>query len=119
VTRPVNGAAAEDRALRFLQHRGLQLIARNWRCKAGELDLVLSDGDTVVVAEVRSRRSESFGAAAETVDARKQRKLLRAARLFLVMRPELGERPVRFDVVALDGPEKIEWLQSAFEAGEA
>ena len=78
MTRPANGAAAEDRALRFLQGHGLRLIARNWRCKAGELDLVLSDGDTVVVAEVRSRRSGDFGTAAETVDASKQRKLLRA-----------------------------------------
>ena len=114
----MNGNAAEDQALQLLQQRGLALIARNWRCRAGELDLVLRDGDTVVVAEVRSRASSEFGAAAETVDARKQRKLVAAARLFLAGRPELADRPVRFDVVALDGPKKIEWLQGAFEPGD-
>jgi putative endonuclease len=114
----MNGDEAERRALQLLEQRGLSLIVRNWRCRAGELDLVMRDGDAVVVAEVRSRARSDFGAAAETVDARKQRKLVAAARLFLSARPDLADRALRFDVVALDGPEKIEWLQGAFEVGE-
>jgi putative endonuclease len=115
----MNGAEAEDCALRMLQARGLRLIARNWRCRMGELDLVMRDGDTVVVAEVRSRGRSDFGSAAESVDGRKQRKLARTARLFLAARPDLGEQPLRFDVVALDGPEKIEWVRNAFEVEDA
>ena len=114
----MNGALAEDRALRLLETRGLRLLARNWRCPVGELDLVMRDGDTVVVAEVRSRSRSDFGGAVESVDGRKRRKLARAARLFLAARPDLGEAPLRFDVVALDGAEKIEWLQNAFEVDD-
>lgn len=114
----MDGADAEDRALLFLQGAGLKLIARNWRCKAGELDLVMRDGDTVVVAEVRSRAHADYGSAAETVDGRKQAKLVRATRLWLARRPELADAPLRFDVVALDGAGNVEWLREAFEAGD-
>jgi putative endonuclease len=111
----MDGAGAEDRALLFLQSAGLKLIARNWRCKAGELDLVMQEGDTVVVAEVRSRAREDYGSAAETVDARKRARLVRATRLLLMRRPDLAERPLRFDVVALDGAGRVEWLREAFD----
>ena len=114
----MDGAEAEARALLFLEGAGLKLIARNWRCKVGELDLVMRDGDTVVVAEVRSRSRREFGEAAETVDWRKQAKLVRATRLWLARRPDLAEAPLRFDVVALDGEGGIEWLREAFEAGD-
>jgi putative endonuclease len=114
----MDGAAAEDRALRFLQGQGLELVARNWRCKAGELDLVMRDGATVVIAEVRKRRTDDFGYAAETVDGRKQAKLARATRLLLVQRPELAEAPLRFDVVTLDAAGKVEWLREAFDVQE-
>jgi putative endonuclease len=114
----MDGRGAEGVALLFLQGQGLKLIARNWRCKAGELDLVLRDGDTVVVAEVRQRGRSDFGTAAETVDRRKQLKLVRATRLWLARRPDLAEAPLRFDVVALDGAGQIEWLKEAFEVAE-
>ncbi|HUR40665.1 MAG TPA: YraN family protein [Verrucomicrobiae bacterium] len=113
-----SGAAAEDRALSFLQAQGLKLIARNWRCKLGELDLVLADADTVVIAEVRSRRRSDYGSAAETVDWRKQAKLVRATRVLLAARPELAERPLRFDLVTLDGDGAVEWLREAFDVSE-
>jgi putative endonuclease len=114
----MDGKAAEDRALLFLQSRGLELLARNWRCRAGELDLVMRDDDTVVIAEVRSRSRREFGEAAETVDWRKQSKLQRATRLLLAERPELAEQPLRFDVVTLDGDGQVEWLRAAFEGEE-
>ena len=114
----MDGRGAEDRALLFLQGQGLKLIARNWRCKAGELDLVMRDADTVVIAEVRKRVRSDYGTAVETVDRRKQLKLARATRLLLARRPDLAEAPLRFDVVTLDGAEKIEWLREAFEVQE-
>ena len=112
----MDGSHAEDRALLFLQARGLKLLARNWRCKLGELDLIMQDGDTLAVVEVRSRARSDWGTAAETVDARKQARLVRATQLWLARRPELAEQPLRFDVVTLDGGE-LEWRREAFDAG--
>lgn len=114
-----DGDAAEARALSFLQGQGLTLVARNWRCKAGELDLVMRDGDIVVVAEVRLRRRDDYGHPIETVDARKQAKLVRATRLLLARRPELAEEPLRFDIVTLDADGSIEWLKEAFDVRES
>lgn len=114
----MKGPESEDRALSFLQARGLKLVARNWRCKAGELDLVMRDADTVVVAEVRARGRDDYGTALETVDRRKQERLVRATRLLLARRPDLAEHPLRFDVVALDGAGGIEWVREAFDVRE-
>jgi putative endonuclease len=113
----VDGSDAEERALHYLRDQGLQLLARNWRCKLGELDLVMQDGDTVAVVEVRSRARSDFGAAAETIDARKQARLVRATRLWLARRPDLAERPLRFDVVTLDAG-ALEWRREAFDVQE-
>lgn len=112
------GADTEARALQFLQQHGLQLIERNWRCKLGELDLVMRDGDTVVVTEVRGRSRPEFGSAAETVDARKQLRIQRATQLMLASRRDLAGRPLRFDIVAVDGAGEIQWLRAAFEGHE-
>lgn len=114
----MDGAGAEARALSFLEDRGLTLVARNWRCKAGELDLVLRDADTLVVAEVRQRRRDDYGDPLETVDTRKQAKIVRATRLFLASRPELADEPLRFDIVTLDGRDGIEWVKEAFDVRE-
>ena len=114
----MDGSGAEGRALVYLQGRGLKLVARNWRCKLGELDLVMSDGDTLVVAEVRSRARDDYGSAAETVGPRKRQRLVRATRMLLAQRPELAERPLRFDVVTLDGAGAIEWIREAFDVQE-
>lgn len=113
----MDGSQAEDRALQHLQQHGLRLLARNWRCKLGELDLVMQDGDTVAVVEVRSRARANHGAAAETVDWRKRRKLVRATRLWLARQPQFAEQPLRFDVVTLDAG-RIEWRREAFDASE-
>lgn len=112
----MKGAQEEDVALRYLQTQGLKLVARNYRCKGGELDLVMRDGETLVIAEVRKRANPSFGSAAESVDARKQARIIHAAQLFLAERAEFADSAVRFDVVAMDASDHIEWLQAAFDA---
>jgi len=96
----------------------LRLVARNWRCPAGEIDLVMQDGDTLVFIEVRYRGSERFGGAVATVDARKQARVVRAARHYLQGRGELAVPAARFDVVGVAGgrgaQRRIEWIRDAF-----
>ncbi len=111
----LRGADAETRALRYLEAQGLKLLARNWRCKGGELDLVMRDGDVLAIVEVRSRGRADYGDAFESVDARKRAHLIHAASLFLAAHSEHASREVRFDVVALDG-ERLQWLKAAFDA---
>ncbi len=113
------GSEAEDEALAYLCDQGLVAVLRNFHCRMGELDLVLHDGDTLVVAEVRLRRSRRFGSAGETVDYRKQRKLIRATGYLLQRYPGLGRANIRFDVLAIheDGSTpRIQWVQNAFDA---
>ncbi|HET7922273.1 MAG TPA: YraN family protein [Gammaproteobacteria bacterium] len=114
------GRQAEDRALTELLRRGLQLVQRNYRCPQGELDLVMEDGGTLVIVEVRYRRERGFGGAAETVGAGKQRKLLLAAQHLLQADARLRRKPLRFDVFAVteqrDGRIESEWIRDAFRA---
>ena len=110
------GSGAEDRALEHLRGRGLQLLERNYRCRLGEIDLVMSEGRTLVFVEVRYRKSLAFGGPLESVTATKQRRILAAARHYLRCHRHAAERPCRFDVVALsphtDPP--IDWIRGAF-----
>lgn len=103
-------------ALRHLQAAGLQLIERNFRCRCGEVDLILRDRQTVVFVEVRYRRNARFGGAAESVDTRKQRKIIKAAANFLQRNPEWSRSPARFDIVAIEESRPAEWIQNAFGA---
>jgi putative endonuclease len=117
----LEGAGAEARAAEFLEARGLVILARNLRCRAGELDLVCLDGEVLVIVEVRHRTRADFGGAAASVTAHKQRKLIRATRFFWQRQRDWRARIVRFDVVALrpaapDGAFAIEWLRDAFRA---
>ncbi len=107
------GALAEDAAADFLTGRGLRLLARNYHCRFGEIDLIMTEGHTLVFVEVRYRRSKSFGGAVESITAAKREKLLRAARHYLAA---LKEFPAcRFDAVLLSGDTKeLEWIQNAF-----
>jgi len=112
----LRGADAETRALRHLEASGLRLVARNWRCRGGELDLVMRDRETLVFVEVRSRGRSDYGSAMESITARKQGHLVLAAQKFIAAHPEHAERDMRFDAVAIDG-KQLEWLKSAFDAG--
>ncbi|MDU4059010.1 MAG: YraN family protein [Pseudomonas oryzihabitans] len=115
------GRQAEDRALQFLQTRGLRLLDRNWRWQGGELDLVMLDGDTVVFVEVRARRHTAWGGAAESIDARKRQRLVNSAALFLQSEARWAKLPCRFDVIAIGpgadaSPQALEWIKQAFDA---
>ena len=107
------GAEAEDRAARFLAQQGLDIVARNYRTRFGEIDLIARDGAVLVFVEVRMRSSEGFGGAAGSVDSRKQSRIVAAARQFLASLTR--EPPCRFDVVTLEGGAP-KWLRGAFEA---
>lgn len=111
------GGRFEDLALDWLQARGLRLIRRNYRCKLGEIDLVMSEREILVFVEVRFRGLNSQVAACETVDFRKQRKLLRTARHFLLCNAALATCPCRFDVLGISdaqGRPQYEWIRNAF-----
>ena len=114
------GREAEASALLYLQQQGMQLIAQNWLCKRGELDLVMLDGDTVVFVEVRYRRHSGWGGALHSVDFRKQQKVILAAQLFLQHETRWADSPCRFDVVAIEGQPgsgaPLNWLKSAFDS---
>ena len=114
------GGAGEAEALKQLQARGLKLVLRNHRCRMGEIDLVMLDGNTLTLIEVRYRADDSFGGAAASVTARKQRRLIAAARHLLATRSDLRRYPARFDVVALSpdthGKLQFDWIKGAFNA---
>jgi len=108
------GGDAEERAAEFLAGKGLSILARNFRTRFGEIDLVASDGEVLVFVEVRLRSSDLFGDAAASVTETKQRRIASAARAYLSQLRR--EPPCRFDVIALDGG-KPTWLRAAFETG--
>jgi len=107
------GADAEALAAAFLEGRGLTVLARNYRCRLGEIDLVARDGAITVFVEVRQRASADYGGAAGSITTAKRERVIRAARHYLARLTT--EPPCRFDVVLLEGsPPRIEWLRDAF-----
>lgn len=110
------GALAELQAADFLQHHGLKLLQRNYRCRFGEIDLILQDGGTLVFAEVRLRSRGDFGGAAASINAAKQAKLVRTAQHYLATLTRIP--PCRFDALLLQRADGsgIEWLKNAFGA---
>lgn len=110
------GDNAELQACRYLQGRGLQLVTRNYRCRGGEIDLVMQHDDSLVFVEVRYRRRTDYGAAAETVSPGKQRRVIHCAKVFLHSRRQWNTA-ARFDVVSIEGQAgsaRIEWIPDAF-----
>ncbi len=111
------GTSGEAIALAFLQSRGLDLIERNYRCRGGEIDLIMLQQKTLVLVEVRFRSTTDFGGGAASVTWHKQRRLIVAARHLLMKRADLRRYPARFDVVAVSpgahGPQ-IDWIRNAF-----
>lgn len=112
------GAHWENQALEHLSSSGLKLLAENFRCRMGEIDLVMLDQDCLVFVEVRYRKSNRFASAACSIDRHKQRRLARAAAMFLGRHPQYRDHVVSFDVVAFDAtPDNqctLQWLQDAF-----
>jgi putative endonuclease len=112
------GSSAEADAAEWLTRHGYRILARNITNHGGEIDTIAVDGDTLCFVEVKARSSHLYGPAIEAVDVRKQRKLARAASLYLVARPWDG--PCRFDVLGLDpGPDGWEFtlVKDAFRLG--
>jgi putative endonuclease len=111
------GILGEELALAHLLTHGLRLLTRNYRCKLGEIDLVMLDGETLVLVEVRCRATHEYGGAAASITWQKQRKLAKTAEHLLMKNPELRRYPARFDVIAImthSVAPQIDWIKSAF-----
>jgi len=113
----MRGELAEDAALTLLKRQGLRLVTRNFRCRGGELDLVMLDRDVLVVVEVRARKHSAWGGAVESIDVRKQQRIVHATQLFVVAHPEHARRAIRFDVVIFEGEAAPHWIAAAFDGG--
>ena len=106
------GYKAEEKALSFLEEHGLILVERNFRCRFGEINLIMRDNDVLVFVEVRKRKNSTFGGAAASVSYAKQQRLVRTARFYLSGNHRI---PVcRFDVFVLDG-DRCQWLKNVIE----
>lgn len=114
------GQLAEECAGQFLEQHGLTLITRNYRCKLGEIDLVMCAPRTLVIVEVRLRRPSRFGSAAASVSVVKQQRIIRATQHFLQQYPQYASSCCRFDIVAFDGHSAKglmpTWIRGAFTA---
>ncbi len=114
------GAAAEGLAAQYLQTNGLVVLARNLRCRGGELDIVCLDGSVLAIVEVRQRIRGDFGGALASVNTAKQRKIIRATGFFWQRTPAWRDYRMRFDVVGVqglaDGTHRIHWIRDAFRA---
>lgn len=113
----VLGKAGERVAEQYLKDKGYKLVERNYRCTAGELDLIVLDRRVVVFVEVKTRSGHGYGSPLEAVEFRKQRKMIRAAQYFLSEK-KLHQRDARFDVVGISWPGRepvVEHIENAFE----
>lgn len=113
------GQDAENCACTYLEQQGLRLLTRNYRSRLGEIDLIMQDRDSLVFVEVRYRHRQDFGSGAESVDHRKQLKLIACAQHYAQMHPRIADQPCRFDVISISNSgasEQIQWIKNAFLA---
>ncbi len=112
-----DGHRAEQIAEKFLRNKGLRRLAENYRCTFGELDLLMIHGSELVIVEIRYRAEASCVTPAETITLAKRRRIARTTLHFLQRNPEWEDQPLRFDVIALQGPlntPRVEWIRNAF-----
>jgi len=111
------GKLVEELAARFLEKRGLLVVARNFRCRGGEIDLVCRDAIVLVFVEVRLRRNAAYGGAGVSITASKQRRIILAARHYLAVHAK-ADSDCRFDCILLNActEKNIEWISDAFAA---
>lgn len=119
--RNLKGHRAEQLALNYLQAQGLKKLQTNFSCKFGEIDLIMLEQETLVFVEVRYRQGNEYGHPLETIDARKQKKLLNTMQFFLLKHPELQQYPCRIDAIAINSQvqskqDAVEWVKNAFQA---
>lgn len=107
------GRFGENEATRWYLRRGYEVVARNWRCSAGEVDLILRSGNVVVFCEVKARASSEFGGPEGAVNWSKQRKLRQLAAVWLAEVRPVGSIDIRFDVAAVVGT-RVEVIEAAF-----
>ncbi len=107
------GTDSEQRACSYLQTQGLVVVSRNYRCRYGEIDLIMREQHWLVIVEVRYRQSANFGSALESITAQKQSRIITTTQHYLAQHPHAG--PIRFDVVAMSGENQIQWLKNAFQ----
>lgn len=109
------GFVAEAHAKDYLTQQGLVWRVSNYRCRLGEIDLIMQDQEYIVFVEVRARSSSAYGNAVDSVTYAKQKKLLKTATLYLLTNNLYDTHPCRFDVLSLQGiPPQIEWIKNAF-----
>ncbi len=109
------GTAMELKALNFLRKQGLELLQRNFNTRMGEIDLIMTDQDTLVFIEVRYRQNQNYGSALESVNFTKQQKLIKTAQYFLQTQKHYQKLHCRFDVIAFSKDNnRPEWIRSAF-----
>ncbi len=110
------GQEHESRALAHLQNAGLSLVLRNYTAKVGEIDLIMSQQETLVFVEVRFRSAGSFVDGLSTVGDTKRKRFIKAVKYYLLMHPKDAQRVLRFDVMSMS-TQDIDWHQNAFDAG--
>jgi putative endonuclease len=108
-----SGELAEQRACDFLLSHQLILVERNFRCVHGELDLIMREGETLVIVEVRFRKNAKYGSALESVTTSKQAKLIATTEFYL--NTLTSDMPaIRFDVIGISGEGELQWVQNTF-----
>ncbi|MGH8503502.1 MAG: YraN family protein [Gammaproteobacteria bacterium] len=113
-TRQARGRLAEQRACVYLEAQGLRLLERNYRCRAGEIDLIMRDGEALVFVEVRLRTNPGFGGALMSVDRFKRARLIACAQHYL--QTSQSSCAARFDIITIDAGERLDWVRNAFDA---
>ena len=109
------GSLAEEEAKKYLLSQGLRFVASNYRSRLGEIDLIMLEKNTLVFIEVRARKSNAFGGASASVTKSKKQKIMKTASHYLLINHFKESKPIRFDVMALEGqPPQIRWIQNAF-----
>ncbi|WP_058534233.1 YraN family protein [Legionella saoudiensis] len=109
------GRIAEEQAINYLTVQGLKLVAQNYYCKLGEIDLIMRDGEHLVFVEVRSRVSANFGGGLASITYAKRQKILKSAMHYVMVHKISNKFALRFDVISIDGkPASITWIKDAF-----
>lgn len=108
----IRGEQSEQLAQQYLIKQGLQAVEKNYHCKHGELDLIMRDQETIVIIEVRYRKSSKFGGAEESITPTKQSRIIATTQHYLLVNKI--KRAIRFDVIAMSGNNEINWIQNAF-----
>lgn len=114
INKKVAGNEGENLAAAYLKEQGVRILARNFRCRQGEIDIIGKEGNYLVFFEVKYRKNKECGNPEEAVDMRKQQKICRTAAYYRSFYQIAEDTPVRYDVVTILG-ERIEWIRNAFE----